>query len=334
MWCDTAAANGVPPAPATCFGSQADGVPQGARVVRAAVYLMAAGKDGDTVQGSSGVVVRNSAPGPGGHNRILSVAHVFDADFPLREPGTLAVFASDGSYLGKARIAARSEAGHGGMAGKLSGEGAVLEVTEGIGGWRWSYDAIEGLDLAPELSARPLTGLFSTPGGIQKGASGSGLLDAESRIAAVATAIPAGAEGDSTVFSTRGIEDAILNRNGALRRGGPPGAGVAARDVSLPRQNRGYFSPVGDPVLLRALGPAGRRVRISGETRAAGTAAVRLAGFPDGNCIVYAGRAEVFDEANPAHRGGGRGFPEAMWNALAALLSRLAWGAAATGAGG
>ena len=103
---------------------------------------------------------------------------------------------------------------------------------------RGNYDAIEGLDLAPELSARPLTGLFSTPGGIQKGASGSGLLDAESRIAAVATAIPAGAEGDSTVFSTRGIEDAILNRNGALRRGGPPGAGVAARDVSLPRQNR------------------------------------------------------------------------------------------------
>jgi len=314
------------PAPTTCFGSQLDGVPHGDRVASAAVYLLAGGKDGIMAVESTGVVVRNSSPVPHGHNRILTAGHVFAAPFPLKEPGRLLVFASDGAYLGKAEMAARARPeGSVSLTERVAGDAAVLEMAEGADGWR-PYDAIEGLDLSPGVSGRPLTAMVGTPGGLGRGASGSGVLDLQGRILAVVSAIRGSGTGGTVSFTTRSIDEITDRRLMAAGHasGMLPTVGDA-RSISLPLRNRGYFSPIGDSALLAALGPAGVQAAATGDVPEHGSA-VRIAGFPHQECTVYSGLAEPFDESKPEHLDAGARGLGGFIGTLAAALSNFATG--------
>jgi len=266
-------ATAAPAQAGTCFDGQLPAAPWAARAAEAAVRLVAALPDGRPFAFASGMVVAGSAAGTGG-NRILTAAHVART---LQEyPGAwLAVFGSDGRYLGRASIAARAApgpafglAGSDGVVGLRFGDAAVLEMAAFAPDAAGAYAAIAGLPLAPLQPRALLAGRFAIPAGIDHGVSGAGVV-ADGAIVGV-MAFKAQDRAMPAVSVTAG--DAA----------GP--APAAHRVVKLPREADGFAQPVIDPSLLAALGSAGNSVA---HTRAMAPLAVFVPGFVSSSCVGF-----------------------------------------------
>jgi hypothetical protein len=258
---------------ATCFDGQLPAVPWAARAAAAAVRLVAALPDGKPFAAASGMVVADSA-GPGGRNRILTAAHV--ARTLQDQPGAwLAVFSSDGRYLGRAALAARAApgpafglAGSNDVVGLRFGDAAVLEMTGYAPDGAAAFTAIAGMPLAPRQPRALLQGRFATPAGIDHGISGAGVI-ADGAIVGV------------MAFKAQDKAMPVVQVVAGDAARPPPAPG---RTIHLPREAHGYAQPVIGASLLAALGAAGRAVQ---RTRATAPLSVFVPGFISNACIGF-----------------------------------------------
>jgi len=258
---------------ATCFDGQLPQTQWAARAAEAAVRLVAAQADGQAFAAASGMVVAGSAGATGG-NRILTAAHV--ARTLQEHPGAwLAVYASDGRYLGRATLAARAApgpafglVGSDDVVGLRFGDAAVLEMAAFAPGAASAYAAIAGVPLAARQPRALLQGHFATPAGVDHGVSGAGVV-ADGAIVGVM----AFKAQDHTMPAV-----AVIAGDAALPAPAP------RRTVHLPREAEGFAQPVIDPSLLAALGRAGRMVE---RTRATAPVPVFVPGFISNACIGF-----------------------------------------------
>jgi hypothetical protein len=257
---------------ATCFDGQLPAAPWAARAAQAAVRLVAALPDGRPFAFASGMVVAGS--GGGGGNRILTAAHVART---LQEyPGAwLAVFGSDGRYLGRASLAASAAPGPAfglladdGVVGLRFGDAAVLRMTAFAPDAESAYAAIAGLPLAPLQPRALLAGRFAVPAGIDHGVSGAGVV-ADGAIVGV------------MAFKAQDRAMPVVSiAAGDAARPAPAGNRV----IKLPREADGFAQPVIDPGLPAPRGGAGRSVA---RTRAMAPLAVFVPGFVSSSCVGF-----------------------------------------------
>jgi hypothetical protein len=267
------AALAAPARAATCFDAQLPQAPWAAQAAAAAVRLVASLPDGRPFASASGMVVAGSAAS-GGHNRMLTAAHVART-LQEHQGAWLAVFSSGGRYLGRADLAARAApgpafglAGGDDLVGLRFGDAAVLEMQAFAPGGEAAYAAIAGVPLAAHQPRALLQGEFTRPAGIDHGVSGAGVVANGTIIGVMAfkaqdTAMP---------------EVRIAGGDAAR----PPPA--PTRTIRLPREAQGFAQPVIDPTLLAALGGAGRAVE---HARATTPLPVFVPGFISNACIGF-----------------------------------------------
>ena len=282
-------------APAGCFAAQMDSTPWEADAAAATVRIVAATafsydqSDITSLHESfsgSGVIVGDSADASNPHNRILTAAHVIDAT--VAAGGRIGIVTSSGKLVGSAHVVARSSAtGTEASAGSPipKGDQVVLAIDRFFSGGVAAYDRIRGVELAPRQSRHILTGIFATPGGIDGGASGGPVFDAETgKVSAlmVRAERPKASMFDSVPWIAKvQVEGGYASWDYLADK-----PLVRPESVNLPQRGAGFAEPVSDPVILSALGMGGSRVGTdNGPVRH-----VKVFGYPLGICVLYSGK--------------------------------------------
>ena len=160
----------------------------------------------------------------------------------------------------------------------------VLAIDRFFPGGQSIYDRIRGAELAPRQSGHILTGVFTTPGGIDGGASGGPVFDAESgKVAAlmVRAERPRASAFDAVPWIARiQVQGGYASWDYASDK-----PMVRAEAVNLPQRGSGFAEPISDPAILSALGGGGFRVGTDeGPSRP-----VKVFGYPLGICVLYTG---------------------------------------------
>ncbi len=292
----------------TCFGPQVVSSPGDDLLSRASVIIKSVTREGRTVALGTGTIIRNSANEAIPRNRILTAYHVTQiAPLPDLDGMKLAVVGSDGVSLGEATIVERAQirrdfavptsianayasfSGHTVATTGASADMVVLAMTSPPPeGWA-SYDQREGIELSSRQDGQMLTGLFSEPGGLDKGASGAGVVDDTDRLMGVvlATLMHDGATTPATKL--------IPAQNGLVRNGDQTMIGYTGAGAVLASAARAYILPVVDKGVIAALNGAVRNIHVIDDPKPGLSQGVRIAAYPYANCIVYRGLVEVWN---------------------------------------
>lgn len=219
----------------------------------------------------TGFIVADSADSGTPYNRILTARHV------LSESYRTSVILSDGTLIGSATpISLTHRSVIKDDDGSLVGQNdlAVLELTNFMPGQQDRYRDIKGLPLAHVRPTSLLSGVMSSPGGIERGASGSPVLTEKNEVVGVVTqSFINDAIGAPRVRATgwNGVWDS--NKREFLYH---------KETVSLPDKARVIADTITSQEILYSLGMSGisyTNGRFSGP--------VVVAGYPQRTCLVY-----------------------------------------------
>lgn len=295
----------------TCFGARIPDTGDG--LSRSSVALKAVTKEARTIALGTGTIIRDSADHANPHNRILTAYHVTRViPLPKLEGLTIEVVGSDGTPLGTAVVSARAaktpdfphpklvanayaSLGNQDVADvDVSSDMAVLEMTAGPpGGWP-AYDEREGIALASRQGRHMLTSLFSSPGGLEHGASGAGVIDDTDGLIGVVVA----SLSDDGLNTSRPYRRMVPAQNVLLRNGDTTMIGYSGSGALLAPIARGYMLPVMDRGILAALNGAGRTVHVDPSSAPGVSRGVRIAAYPQANCIYYHGIVEEWNASD------------------------------------
>lgn len=265
-----------PAGAATCFDGQWPALRWARGASRAAVRLVLTRADGSAFGVASGAVVASSGDAADPGNRILTAGHVL-RDLASVPDSRLAVYGSDGAFLGTAGAAAKAAPGPAfGLKDKAPppglrfGDIAVLRIVTFAPDSASRFAAIPGLRLARAQPAGLLRGDVADPAGVDPGVSGAAVLSGDGRL----LGIMAAKLDDPSVAQV------------SIPAGDPNGGGPLW--LTLPAHAVGYATPITDPLILNALGRAGAGVR---PASAPVHGRMLIPGYPRGACVVF--RAEM-----------------------------------------
>lgn len=273
--------------PGGCFSRQIGSERWAVRAAEAAVQVLITDENGWRANSSGFVVRASGAPGEPG-NRIVTAWHSVNKALAGGQ-GLIAIRNSAGAPIGRAEVVARGATGFTAALGRSvpRGDIAVLAMRDFVTGGEAAFAAIEGVDIAPVQAGSAMTGMFERPGGIEPGASGSGILDVDGRVVGVMIARDRPEEG-----SAERLWSAMVTvEGGEPSRWLAPGiAATPTRSVKLLARAIGFALPLTDPDILGALGGAARGVtsRSSWSDRTV-IENVTVPAYPLGTCIVYRG---------------------------------------------
>ena len=256
-----------------CFAGQMPDAPHVNRAAAATLHIEVYKADGRYT--GTAFVVKGSA-GSSGHNRILTAGHV--ADYILQQGGLNEAVTSNGVRIGYLDLVARPRPQRsivGGRYPMTNNDIAVMEVRGFVDGGREAFDAIEGIDLSPIRPDSIMQGQFTTPAGINGGASGSAILADGAAIGVLITSASSSADLDG---------DSLWQSKVQVMAGNPDVAGQR-RQVALPSRSMTFAEPITHPEILAALGAAGKPA-----TRPQTEFNTMVAAMPSGACVMYQGK--------------------------------------------
>jgi hypothetical protein len=249
----------------TCFLNEVHH-PQARKIAEATVFVAMVRADGTVASEGTGFVVSDSRVGGTPAPRIVTAAHVVDGINARRNDQRLAVFLSDGMYLGVPRIVVLGAIRHLSAGGfdLVANDIAVLEIASfDSQAARRRFLALDGLPLTSDNDI--LVGETSRPVGATWGFSGAAAIDPAGRVLGVLT----GADfRDRTTLTLASILDTAQS------------GGAVPRPVTLPNRSLVIVEPLQSPDILRALGRSPQPGPNASRTT------VSLVGFPLASCAA------------------------------------------------
>ena len=290
------AVRAAPARGAGCFSGQLGPEPWAQAVVQAAVKL----RSPNGFEGS-GFIVHDSGDASDPHNKMLTAVHVVDArpavpgegsgaavlPDPPGLPGSVTVTAYNGKVIGEAEVVVRGLRRDERIPDGRDvprGDEAVLRMKVFYEGGAAAYDLIRGADLAPVQSDRLLVGLFSDPGGVDHGASGTMAVDGDGQVAGLlirTDTISAGSA--SPMWQVRQKVTAGTNVWSLDNGGLVPGT----TEIALFTRSWAFAEPITDGDVLAALGAAG--FAVDRKRHGSSAISVQAPGYPLGHCVLYRG---------------------------------------------
>jgi hypothetical protein len=240
--------------------------PQARKIAEATVFIAMVRTDGTVASEGTGFLVSGSSADDAPAPRIVTAAHVVDDVNTGRNGQRLAVFFSDGMYLGAPRIVALGTTRNLSAGGfdLVANDLAVLEIASFDNqAARRRFLALDGLPLSG--GDEILVGETSRPVGATWGFSGAAAIDPAGRVVGVVT----GADfRDRTTLALASILDTAQS------------GGAVPRPVTLPNRSLVIVEPLQSTEILRALG------RSPKPRQSAPRTTVNLVGFPLASCAA------------------------------------------------
>jgi hypothetical protein len=251
------------------------------RLAASTVLLVVADGKGGT-QFATGWVVKGSGARGGLANAIITADHAVST---AQRDGLIAVVSPTGAAIGWAtqEISGRQYFRTDGLFGVslTRGDIAVIRMRGFARGGADVFAKMEGIEIAQRQSTMMLSGVFTSPGGIDGGASGAPVLDESGK--AIGIVVSRMNKNDTDMWVARvsikgGVPVAMIH----------PGGEQKEREIRLPERSTGYIEPILDPAILGRLGPPGQNIEIQ-TARDARPIQVVIPAMPQGVCIVYRG---------------------------------------------
>ena len=264
-----------------CYGAHMGEEPWLPRLAASTVLLVVADGKGGT-QFATGGVVKGSGVRGGLANAIITADHAVST---AQRDGLIAVVSPTGAAIGWAtqEAAGRQYTGFDGLFGAslTRGDIAVLRMRGFARGGADLFAKMEGIEIAQRQFTMFLSGVFTSPGGIDGGASGSPVLDETGK--AIGIIVSRWNKNDTDMWGAR-----VLVKGGVPVAMIRPGVGPKEREIRLPERSTGYIEPILDPAILARLGAPGQNIEIQ-TARDARPIQVVIPAMPQGVCIVYRG---------------------------------------------
>lgn len=222
----------------------------------------------------TGFIVADSTDASTKENRIVTAKHV------LNESYRTSVVLSDGTLIGTASpVSSTKRMLVKDVDGAVFGKNdlAVLEVTSFMPNQDIKYHDIKGIPLARTRSSGLMEGYISTPGGIERGASGSPVLNARNEAIGVVTQSFINDAVGAPRVTVTGWNGKWSNQKREFS--------FHPEQVILPTKTRIVADTLGAQSILSSLGAAGLHYdfgKINDD--------VMIVGYPQRTCVVYHGR--------------------------------------------
>lgn len=279
----TAARAAMPPT--GCYANHMGAEPWLAQRVASTVLLLVANDAKTRVFATGWVVAKSGAPG-GMEKAIITAAHAVSS---LKENGVIGVISSTGQVVGWAGVEARGReyVRTDGILGTplTRGDIAVIRMRGFARGGAELFGKMEGIELARQQAPRMLQGVFSSPGGIDGGASGAPVLNAQGQ--AVGIIVSRMDEYQNALWAPK-----VAVTGGVPIVRSPTTGHTGVREVRLPERSVGHIEPILDANILARIGPTGQNLAVTPPQETSPMQVV-IPAMPQGVCVVYRGTVSL-----------------------------------------
>lgn len=273
------------PPPASCYASHMGQEPWLAQRMASTVLLLVANDAKTRVFATGWIVARSGAPG-GMEKAIITAGHAVSS---IKENGLIGVISSSGQVIGWAGVDARGReyVRTDGILGTplTRGDIAVIRMRGFARGGADLFSKMEGIELARQQAPRMLQGVFSSPGGIDGGASGSPVLNAQGQ--AIGIIVSRMDEYQNALWAPK-----VAVNGGVPVIGSSTTGTIGVREIRLPERSVGHIEPILDANILARLGPTGQNLTVTPPQETSPMQVV-IPAMPQGVCVVYRGTVSL-----------------------------------------